>query len=153
MAKHKALTFIVSCAFIGYIPPAPGTYASILGFLLVYCAYPVFGYISFTAGFLFAICFILFSILCIHLFTYEGRDPSYIVIDELAGCFVTMVGHRATVFNLLVGFLLFRFFDIIKPPPIRTIERLGGAYGIVGDDILAGIFANLGLVVVKIWMG
>jgi len=152
MAKHNVLTFIVSCAFIGYIPPAPGTYASLLGCLLVYCMNLLLGDISFVVGSLFALCFIFFSILCIHLLKYEGKDPGYIVIDELAGFFVTMVGHRATFFNLFAGFLLFRFFDIIKPPPVRTMEHLGGAYGIVGDDVVAGICANLGLMVIEIWI-
>ncbi len=153
MAKHKVLTFIVSCAFIGYIPPLPGTYASLSGCLFIYCAYLVLGNIPFIAWFLFAIGFILFSMLCIHLLPYEGKDPRYIVIDELAGIFVTMMGHRVTFFNLFAGFLLFRFFDIIKPPPVRTIERLAGAYGIVGDDVVAGIFANLGLIIAGIWIG
>jgi phosphatidylglycerophosphatase A len=77
----------------------------------------------------------------------DGGDPGYIVIDEMAGMFVTMAGHKATILNILIGFVLFRVFDIIKPYPIKKIEGLGKGYGIVADDILAGIFANLVLVV------
>jgi phosphatidylglycerophosphatase A len=76
------------------------------------------------------------------LLKYDGKDPSYIVIDELAGMFVAMAGHKPTALNIISGFILFRIFDIIKPYPIRRVERLKGGYGVVADDVLAGIFAN-----------
>ena len=57
-----------------------------------------------------------------------------------------MAGHRATLISCTIGFILFRIFDILKPFPIKRIERLKKGYGVVGDDILAGIFANIILV-------
>ena len=140
---QKLLLFLTSCGFIGYLPFAPGTYASVLGCVLVY----LFPFHSIFINLFFVCCFIIFSIICINMLKFDGRDPGYIVIDEMAGMFVTMAGHKATILNILIGFVLFRVFDIIKPYPIKKIEDLGKGYGIVADDILAGIFANLVLVV------
>jgi phosphatidylglycerophosphatase A len=85
----------------------------------------------------------MFSVVSISLLKYEGEDPSYIVIDELVGMFITMAGHEMNIMNIISGFILFRFFDIIKPYPIRRVEHFKGGYGIVADDVLAGIFANM----------
>ena len=84
------------------------------------------------------------------------EDPGYIVIDELAGMFITMAGHKPTLIALVTGFFLFRIFDIIKPYPVYAVERLRKGYGIMADDILAGIYANIilwsgHLVVYSIW--
>ena len=74
----------------------------------------------------------------------EGReDPQQIVIDEFAGYFVTIIGLPHTTTGLVVGFVLFRLFDIAKPPPIRKVEDLPGGWGIVLDDVMAGVYANL----------
>ena len=54
-----------------------------------------------------------------------------------------MAGHRASLVNILIGFVLFRIFDIAKPFPINRAERLPGGYGVMADDVLAGIFANI----------
>ncbi len=138
------LLFITTCCYIGYLPGAPGTYASIAACLIMY-ALPFFS-MSGSVGF--ACTLIVCSVLSVNALKYDGEDPSYIVIDELAGMFVALAGHGPTFVNLISGFLLFRFFDIIKPYPIRLTERLKGGYGVVADDVLAGIFANIG-----IWLG
>lgn len=76
-----------------------------------------------------------------------GHDAHPIVIDEVAGMLVAVIGvpHAAGSPFLFLGaaFLLFRFFDIVKPPPIRQIQDLPGGWGIVADDLLAGIATNL----------
>ncbi|MCB0359923.1 MAG: phosphatidylglycerophosphatase A [Bdellovibrionales bacterium] len=72
----------------------------------------------------------------------DASDPQQIVIDEFAGFFVALSGLGGGAAQILLAFLLFRLFDITKPPPIRQIEKLPGAWGIVLDDVLAGIFAN-----------
>ena len=82
------------------------------------------------------------------MFEYTGEDPGYIVIDELAGMFITMAGHKTELITLVAGFLLFRIFDIIKPYPVGAVERLRKGYGIMADDILAGIYGNIIL-----WLG
>lgn len=77
------------------------------------------------------------------MFEFKGEDPGYIVVDELAGMFITMAGHRLSIINLIAGFLLFRIFDIIKPYPAYDIQRLRKGYGIMADDVIAGIYANI----------
>ena len=75
---------------------------------------------------------------------FQSRDCKYIVIDEMVGFLVAMFLVPPTVRNILLGFVLFRAFDIIKPFPIRTLEeRVRGGYGVVLDDIIAGIYTNL----------
>jgi len=73
-----------------------------------------------------------------------GRpDPSEVVIDEVAGFFVTLFMLPLSWRSVVLGFILFRFFDIVKPWPIRRTERLKGGLGIVVDDLLAGVYAHL----------
>ncbi|HDZ90699.1 MAG TPA: phosphatidylglycerophosphatase A [Deltaproteobacteria bacterium] len=73
-----------------------------------------------------------------------GRtDPPEVVMDEVAGFLVTMFLLPASLLNMAIGFVLFRFFDIVKPWPIRRAEGLRGGYGIVADDLLAGVYAHL----------
>jgi phosphatidylglycerophosphatase A len=75
-----------------------------------------------------------------------GRhDPGAVVIDEAAGLFVTFAFLDIGGFTLLTGFLLFRVMDVVKPPPARWCERLPGGWGIVTDDLVAGLYANLGV--------
>ena len=123
------------------MPGAPGTYASVFGCVLIYIFPSIFANIFFCA------CLVLFSTLCVNLFRYDGEDPGYIVIDELAGICVAMAGHSISLMNTIIGFVLFRIFDIIKPFPIKQAERLKGGYGIVADDVVAGIFANVILII------
>jgi len=73
----------------------------------------------------------------------EKDDPAEVVIDEVAGLLLTLFLLPATGFNLCLGFILFRLFDILKPYPIRGLERGGGGAGIVLDDLLAGVYGNL----------
>lgn len=75
---------------------------------------------------------------------FEEKDSSYIVIDEAAGFLVTIAFHSITPLIIFIGFVLFRFFDILKPFPIRQAEiRLQGGLGVMFDDIMAGIYANI----------
>jgi phosphatidylglycerophosphatase A len=73
-----------------------------------------------------------------------GRhDPPVVVVDEVAGMLVALVGHPRTLGVCLVLFLLFRVMDVWKPVPIRWLQALPGGWGIVADDLLAGVYANL----------
>jgi len=75
--------------------------------------------------------------------TFGLKDPGQIVVDEIAGFFVTVAFLPPGWLTLVVGFFLFRLFDIWKPPPCRRAEALPGGLGIVADDLLAGVYANL----------
>jgi phosphatidylglycerophosphatase A len=78
-----------------------------------------------------------------------GRaDPGQVVIDEVCGYLVTMFLIPPSLRNIILGFFLFRLFDIVKPPPERSLERLPGGFGIVADDVVAGIYANIILQVI-----
>lgn len=82
-----------------------------------------------------------------------GRtDPAEVVIDEVCGYLVAMIGHVLSFSSIATGFLLFRLFDIWKPWPIRSVEsNLTGGASIMIDDVLAGILANLlGFVILKL---
>jgi len=72
-----------------------------------------------------------------------GKDHQRVVIDEVAGMWLAMVGVPITGTSLLVGLVLFRFFDIRKPLGIRRLEQLPGGLGVMLDDVLAGLYANL----------
>jgi phosphatidylglycerophosphatase A len=72
---------------------------------------------------------------------FQKKDPQFVVIDEVAGQLITLIAVPISWKTLLAGFILFRAFDIVKPPPIRQLERLPEGTGIVLDDVAAGIFA------------
>lgn len=133
----RVLSFFNTFFCTGYIPFAPGTFASALAAVLIYFFPGIFTSLYFTG-----LC-IIFGTVAINGERYEGKDPGYIVIDEFAGMCVAMAGHKASLVNVIVGFTLFRFFDIVKPFPINRVERLPGGYGVMADDVLAGLFSNI----------
>jgi len=77
-----------------------------------------------------------------------GKDSTRVVIDEVAGMCVSLVAVPVTIPYMLAGLLLFRFFDIAKPLYIRRMEQLPGGWGVMGDDILAGLYANIVLQII-----
>lgn len=127
----------VLAAGVGLLPKAPGTWGSIVGVILVATLQPSL-YIYWTA-------FIL--IMCAAYYFFESfkdqfdHDPSFFVLDEVCGIFVTFAITSVSWKSALLGFALFRLFDIWKPFPIRRIEKLPGYWGIMADDLLAGVFA------------
>lgn len=80
-----------------------------------------------------------------------GKDSYRVVIDEVAGVWVGLLGVPLTGSRLLVGLLLFRFFDIVKPLFIRRMEKLPGGYGVMLDDVLAGVYTAL-LLHLGLWL-
>jgi phosphatidylglycerophosphatase A len=80
-----------------------------------------------------------------------GKDSYRVVIDEVAGVWVGLLGVPLTGPRLLVGLLLFRFFDIVKPLFIRRLEKLPGGYGVMLDDVLAGVYTAL-LMQAGLWL-
>jgi len=73
----------------------------------------------------------------------KGNDPGIIVIDEIIGMLIALIAIPKTTFFLVTAFMLFRIFDILKPYPARRFEKLPAGWGIVFDDVIAGIYANL----------
>lgn len=72
-----------------------------------------------------------------------GKDHSRVVIDEVAGLFISVLFVPVTIPYILTGFVLFRLFDILKPLFIRRLENLPGGWGVMFDDVLAGVYANV----------
>jgi len=80
------------------------------------------------------------------------EDPSEVVIDEVAGFFLAVFFLPFSLTVLAMGFVLFRFFDILKPYPIKKLERIKGGLGIVGDDLLAGFYTYVSLRIILFFM-
>jgi phosphatidylglycerophosphatase A len=81
-----------------------------------------------------------------------GEDGGPIVIDEVVGQWITLAGLVPTPFVLILGFLLFRLFDIFKPFPARRLERLGGGVGVMLDDVVAGVYSAIVLRLLLHWL-
>ena len=133
---------IASVFGIGYIPVAPGTFGSAAG-LAAWAALP-----HATSAQAFAIV-ALFAVgswaggIAEHHF---GRtDPGQVVIDEVMGMLITLFMNPVGWVGALGAFLLFRIFDVIKPFPANQLERLPGGVGVMADDGMAAVYANLAL--------
>ena len=140
--RDNAVIFLATGCYVGKIPIAPGTFGSLAGLLI--CV--VLSDICLISAILVTIAVIGFSIWIAGEAEklIEQEDPGCIVIDEIAGMMVTLLGLPLDLFNATAGFALFRLLDILKPFPIRLLEkRLPGGAGVVADDIIAGIFANI----------
>ena len=134
---------IATVGGVGLLPGAPGTWGSLAALPLGWAIIELSGY----RGLFIALLVVSFvGVWAADRFAKSlGRnDPGCIVIDEVAGQFVALLVVPKTLVGFAAAFLLFRLFDIVKPWPIREVERrLGGGFGIVADDIVAGAVAAL----------
>ena len=139
----------------GYTPFAPGTMGALVGIIILFLIkwqQPNLQY--FTWGLLLAIIiFTLFGVWSTNEMETEwGKDPSKVVVDELIGVWVAVLWIPGETQWLILGFILFRFFDIAKPLGIRQLEKIKGGWGVMLDDVGAGIYANIVLqVIVYFW--
>ena len=143
---------IASLFYVGFVPGMPGTYASIITALVLFGVYSLTDQIH-PVIHLSVICMI--TLIGILVSAEIGRntgveDPSYIVIDEVAGQLLAFLFVPVTGWNILLGILAFRIFDIWKPFPIRKLEQLGNGVGVMADDLLAGIYGNIVLHIVNV---
>lgn len=141
MKRFVALALATS-AGVGYIPFAPGTFGSLAGLLLWWL-------VPSTMAFQLALIAIIFaagswsgSVAEQHFAT---TDPGPVVIDEVLGMLVTLFLNPVTWASVVLGFLLFRLSDIVKPFPANKLEQLHGGIGVMADDLMAAIYANLAL--------
>jgi phosphatidylglycerophosphatase A len=140
------LKHIATLWFIGYLPVAPGTFGSLFALALFVLLKP-----SLSTHFILLALITLVGVISSHIaeILLHERDSGHIVIDEVCGYFVSVLFLPMSLGYAVAAFFLFRFFDILKPFPIRQIESaMKGGIGIVTDDILAGIYANL---VLQVW--
>jgi phosphatidylglycerophosphatase A len=135
----------------GYCPLTPGTAGTVVGSLF----FLGFSYLSPLLYFITTIAFIFFAAWIADGAEkiFQQKDARTIVIDEIAGILVTMLWIPCTLINVGIGFLIFRILDIVKPFPACWVDRnLSGGWGIVLDDVTAGLYANLILQGVVHWM-
>jgi phosphatidylglycerophosphatase A len=145
---------------VGLIPVAPGTFGSLVGLALyfIFGAQAAFvrGRVSQTAGPLYILSPVIIAVLLALVGVWSAditakflrkEDPGCVVIDEVSGQFLAYLVALAPLNwkYLLLGFILFRVFDIWKPFPARQAESLPGGWGIMTDDWVAGIYAGIGL--------
>lgn len=142
--RDRVINTIGSVCYAGYFPFAPATFASFI-WLLAYLFVPGGGWLSRPL--------VLVVVLPIALYVsremerMHGEDSSRIVIDEFAGMQVTFLMLEPSIAVGAAGFCLFRFFDIVKPFPINRSQRLGGGVGVVVDDLIAGLYARIALMI------
>ena len=131
---------IATGCYSGYLPKVPGTWGSLVGLLLFYLLHtlslPV--YLAVVAGLL-----VVGSLAAGEAEKIlDNRDPGVVVIDEIVGMLITMIAVPATAVNMILGFILFRIFDIVKPFPVNFFDqRFHGGLGIMLDDVVAGIYS------------
>ena len=132
----EAFNKFVLAVGVGLLPKAPGTWGSALGVLLVF--------LTRWNGWLYGVTFFLLvfgGALAYRKITDPDPDPDYVVIDEVCGIFVTFMAIPMTWTTALLGFILFRLCDILKPFPVRSLERIPRYWGILADDLGAGLYA------------
>jgi len=139
---------VATLGFIGYIPVAPGTFGSLIACaLFILIKPPIFLHIMMLFFLIPA------GVISSHYaeILLADKDSSHIVIDEFCGYFIAVLFLPHSYFYILSAFFLFRFFDILKPFPIRTAEHLfrGGA-GVMADDIVAALYTNVILQIVRL---
>jgi phosphatidylglycerophosphatase A len=162
--KPRLALFIATACGLGYLPKAPGTWGSLAGVLIYFLLksevpaswghrwivlkplsieIPVFAIIATTIVVAFAGIYAANRVASYS----EMEDPQYVVIDEVSGQLIAYTFALAPTNwkYLVLGFILFRVFDIWKPFPARQAESLSGGWGIMADDWVAGIYAAIGL--------
>jgi phosphatidylglycerophosphatase A len=169
--KPRISLAIATALGVGYFPKAPGTFGSLLAVALVglywfplpkprgpdlYLSDRYYYYVFGEPVFLILLIVLVSVVGLVAATRVAGytadKDPQIVVIDEVSGQLIAYLGIGTAIPNwkyLLVGFILFRGFDIWKPFPARQAESLPGGLGIMADDWIAGIYAGLGLWVVR----
>ena len=145
----KRISFLFSSSFgIGNSKLFPGTFASLLTLPIVWLIRDFFSFNSFLIILLFysITSYILIKV-CIK--NLSDKDPKYVVADEHIGQSVSLIFCDQQIFEYIVSFIFFRFFDIVKPFPINLVDKhLKNAFGVILDDVLAGVFVCIIIVYV-----
>ena len=138
--KGKTIRFL-ACGFgSGLAPVAPGTFGTLVGLPICLLCLPFTWVLRLL---------VVLALMALSIYVagraeeiYQKKDDQRIVIDEIIGLQVTMLPVTITILHLCAGFVLFRIFDILKPFPLKNLQRLPGGWGVVLDDVGAGIYAG-----------
>jgi phosphatidylglycerophosphatase A len=146
--KRRGALLLATAGGVGYVPFAPGTFGSMVGVAL----WAVLPSSWITQAIVIVALFVLGSWSGSVAEHHFGRtDPSQVVIDEVVGILMTLFLNPVGWAGALAGFLIFRVSDIVKPYPSNRFERLPGGVGVMADDAMAAVYANLALRV-GIWL-
>ena len=140
----KLANYFSTVVKIGYLPLAPGTWGSLAALAFWYLILPTISSITFIVA------IVIIFVLGIYTSSITERllgkiDPSIIVIDEWVGQWIALMFLPKSFVWGIVSFALFRLFDIWKPYPIHRLNNIKGGFGIMIDDVLAGIYALIGV--------
>lgn len=142
---RKRIKLITSFFYLGHSPFMPGTLGSLVGLLVYFLVKNNEVLYAFSILFLFTLG-VIFAGEAEKI--YKRKDPGMIIIDEACGMLLALFFVPISMFSVILGFFLFRIFDILKPPPAKRMERLTGSLGVMFDDIIAAIYTNLILQIV-----
>jgi len=142
---RKRIKLITSFFYLGHSPFMPGTMGSLGGLVVYFMVRSNDILYAFSILFLFTLG-VLFAGEAEKI--YKHKDPRMIVIDEACGMLLALFFVPFSIPAVILGFFLFRIFDILKPPPAKRMERKTGALGIMFDDIIAALYTNIILQVI-----
>ncbi len=147
----KFSEYISTLFGIGYFPKAPGT-AGTLFAAIVYFALPDHWFFGWQNSSLALIAIMVGSIISVFFISKAeeglGHDNGKIVLDEFWGYFIAVLFLPKTLIIIVAAFILFRIFDILKPEPVNALQKLPKGWGVMADDIMAGVYANIVLQIV-----
>ena len=139
---HRLGLLLATCGYIGYVPFAPGTFGSAVG-LAVFYAVRATGSVGVELAAIVAVFAIGIWSATVAERHFGGIDPGPVVIDEVVGILITLALLPVNIWGALVGFVVFRILDVIKPWPAARFETLPGGLGVMADDGMAAVYGNL----------
>lgn len=147
---QRLSVFVASFGYVGFFPIAPGTAGSL-------AALGLFAFVRWVGMPVFELSMIV-AVFAIGIWAASGtevalgrKDPGVVVIDEVLGMLITLAVMPLSIGGIMLGFLLFRILDVIKPYPAAQLEHLHGGLGIMADDAVAGIYSHL-LLRLCVWL-
>ena len=144
----KFSIFISTLFSVGYFPKAPGTAGTLVA-VCVYWLLPESWFENFPTNLYFVLSVLFLSLISVYFVskaeTKLGHDNGKIVIDEFFGYMIAVAFLPKTLTVLIISFILFRLFDIFKPEPVNILQKLPAGWGVMADDLMAGIYANIGI--------
>ena len=150
---NKLKLAAVSFFFLGCSPLAPGTVGTLGGVALAWALRGTENYLLWIL-LICALIYVLGRALADWTIERYGEDPGVFVLDEVLGYLVTVAWVRGpSALGLVLGFAVFRFLDVLKPPPIRQLEKIPGGDGILLDDLAAGLVGLAVMAAARTWVG
>ncbi len=136
---------------VGYFPKAPGTAGTVVA-ACIYWLLPISWLVEFPTNLIFVIVVLILGLISVFFVSKAeeklGHDSGKIVIDEFLGYMIAVAFLPKSFIVLILSFILFRIFDIIKPEPVNMLQKLPKGWGVLADDLMAGIYTNAAIRIV-----